>query len=123
MPVRAAGPQGTDNIDDQEILVVDVETTGLNPDAGDRVCEVGAVKLRGSGVVQTFESLINPQRPISAGAYAVNGISPAMVATAPSFPEVAQKLWEMMEGTVLVAYNAPFDRGFLVSEFRMAGFP
>src|SRR5262249_42280573 len=115
MTPRTIRSHEAEGIDDREYIVMDVETTGLSPELGDRVCEVGAVKLRGSAVVETFESLINPGRPISAGAYAVNGISPAMVADAPAFPEVAQKLWDMMEGAVLVAYNAPFDKGFLMS--------
>jgi len=102
-------------------LIVDVETTGLSPEAGDRVCEVGAVKLRGGAVVESYGSLVNPQRPISAGAYAVNQISPQMVADAPSFAEIADQFAEMMHDCVLVAYNAPFDLSFLESEFRLAG--
>ena len=70
IPTTQASPP----IDDCDFLVVDVETTGLSPEAGDRVCEIGAVKLRGGAVVDSFGSLIDPQRPISSGAYAVNGI-------------------------------------------------
>ena len=111
------------SISDADFLVVDVETTGLSADDGDRVCEVGAVKLRGGAVVETFGTLINPQRPISAGAYAVNKISPQMVAEAPTFGETAARLSDMMDDAVLVAYNAPFDLSFFSYEFRMAGFP
>jgi DNA polymerase III epsilon subunit family exonuclease len=81
------------------------------------------VKLRGGAVMETFGTLIDPQRPVSAGAYAVNRISPQMLAGAPTFSEIAEKLWNLMEGTVLVAYNAPFDVGFLSSEFRLVGYP
>ena len=111
------------HIDETDFLVVDVETTGLSSDAGDRVCEVGAVRLRGCAVLDTFGSLVDPRRPISAGAYAVNRISPQMLTSAPQFSSIAEKLWEMMQHSVLVAYNAPFDLSFIVNEFRLIGFP
>jgi DNA polymerase III epsilon subunit family exonuclease len=102
---------------------VDVETTGLSAAGGDRVCEVGAVKLRGGAVVDTFGTLVDPCRPVSSGAYAVNRISPQMLEGAPEFPAVAARLWGMMEGAILVAYNAPFDLSFLEMEFRLCAFP
>ena len=111
------------SIDEADYLVIDFETTGLSPNSGDRACEIGAVKLRGGAVMETFGTLINPERPVSAGAYAVNGISPQMLVGAPTFSEIAEKLWNMMDGTILVAYNAPFDVGFLTNEFRLAGYP
>ncbi len=111
------------HLDETDFLVVDVETTGLSPDRGDRVCEIAAVKLRGGAVVDSFSSLIDPQRPISAGAYAVNRISPQMLVGAPTFCEIAERLWSMMDGAILVAYNAPFDVSFLTSEFQLCGFP
>ncbi|MGA2623246.1 MAG: exonuclease domain-containing protein [Bacteroidota bacterium] len=111
------------HIDETDFLVVDVETTGLSPDTGDRVCEIGAIKIRGGAVVDTLSSLVNPCRPISAGAYAVNRISPAMVADAPEFHQLAERLLQMMDDSVLVAYNAPFDVSFLDSELRLAGHP
>jgi DNA polymerase III epsilon subunit family exonuclease len=110
-------------IDETDYLVIDFETTGLSPDGGDRACEVGAVRLRGGAVMDTFGTLIDPQRPLSAGAYAVNGISPRMLVGAPTFAEVAERLRTMMKGAALVAYNAPFDMGFLVNELRLAGYP
>jgi DNA polymerase III subunit epsilon len=111
------------HIDEADYLVVDVETTGLSADGGDRVCEVGAVLLRGNAVVDTFGTLVDPCRPIAAGAYAVNHISPQMLEGAPEFPAVAERLQAMMDGAVLVAYNTPFDLSFLSMEFRLAGFP
>lgn len=108
-------------MDQVDFLVVDVETTGLSAGTGDRICEVGAVKLRGGAIIDSFGSLINPERPISPGAYAVNRISPQMVAEAPVFRQVAGRLAAMMENSVLVAYNAGFDCSFLSAEFRLAG--
>ncbi len=110
-----------DHTNDADFLIVDVETTGLSAESGDRVCEVGAVKLRGGAVVETFGSLVDPRRPVSAGAYAVNGISPAMLVGAPLFPELAGRLAQLAADCAIVAYNAPFDLAFLRSEFRLAG--
>jgi len=111
------------HIDEVDYLVIDVETTGLSADKGDRVCEIGAVKLRGGAIIETFGSLIDPERPISYGAYSVNGISPEMLANAPVFSGIADKIRQMMEGSVLVAYNAPFDYSFLANEFRLLAYP
>src|ERR1051326_3455949 len=110
-------------LDDTDFLVVDVETTGLYADSGDRVCEIGAVKLRGGAVVDPLTSLIDPRRPVSPGAYSVNRISPEMLADAPVFEGIAERLWSMMEDATVVAYNARFDLSFLVSEFRLIGYP
>jgi DNA polymerase III epsilon subunit family exonuclease len=113
----------THHIDETDFVVLDVETTGLSVENSDRVCEIGAVKIRGGAVVDTFGSLINPQRPISSGAYAVNQISPKMLQSAPIFPNIIQRLTTMMKDAVLVAYNAPFDLSFINNEFRLSGYP
>lgn len=110
-------------IDDEDFTVVDVETTGLSTDRGDRVCEIGMVRIRGGAVMETFGSLVDPTVPVSAGAYAVNGISPAMLAGAPLFADVLPRVEAMLSSSVLVAYNAPFDVGFLNNEFLLAGRP
>jgi DNA polymerase-3 subunit epsilon len=110
-------------VDEVDFAIVDVETTGLSVERGDRVCEIGIVRLRGGAVIETYSSLVNPQRPISPGAYAVNGISPSMVAGAPIFAEIAGKVHETIDGAVLGAYNAPFDMSFIDYEFRIAGYP
>lgn len=109
--------------DEADFVVVDVETTGLSVENGDRVCEIGAVNVRGGAIIETFGSLIDPRRPISAGAYEVNKISPQMLYGAPIFQLIAPQFQYMIDGSVLVAYNAPFDVSFLVNEFRLAGFP
>jgi DNA polymerase III epsilon subunit family exonuclease len=110
-------------IDDADFTVVDVETTGLSTDRGDRVCEIGMVRIRGGAVMETFGTLVDPTVPVSAGAFAVNGISPAMLAGAPLFPDVLPRVAAVLEDAVLVAYNAPFDLSFLNNEFLLAGRP
>jgi DNA polymerase III epsilon subunit family exonuclease len=111
------------HIDETDFVILDVETTGLSPNTGDRVCEVAAVKIRGGAVVQSFGTLINPCRPISAGAFQVNRISPEMVQDAPKFTDIAEDFHLMLKDSVIGAYNTPFDMGFVNSEFTLAGYP
>jgi len=101
--------------------VVDVETTGLEPE--DRVIEVAAVRIRGTDEIGRFQSLVNPGVHIPPLASSISGIDDAMVAGAPPFAEVWPALDALLAGAVLVAHNAPFDLSFLGSERRRAGLP
>ncbi|MEA3337157.1 MAG: exonuclease domain-containing protein [Chloroflexota bacterium] len=98
--------------------VVDVETTGLSVNSGHRICEIAMLRYRGGEVLGTFETLVNPQRSISAGASSVNNLTDWHVASAPVFSQVAERVNEMMSDAVLVAHNAPFDLDFLANEWR-----
>jgi DNA polymerase-3 subunit epsilon len=101
--------------------VVDVETTGLNPAWGHRVCEIAVLRGRVGGPPDAFSSLVDPGRDISPGAFAVNGITQAMLRGAPAFAAVAEPLLRQLDGAVLVAHNAPFDLSFLHQELMLAG--
>jgi DNA polymerase-3 subunit epsilon len=101
-------------------VVFDVETTGLSPAYGHRICEIACLRLRDGMEQGRLDTLVDPRRPISAGAFRVNQISPDMLLEAPSFELVAQSVLEIMEDAVLVAHNAPFDLGFLAAELEMA---
>lgn len=103
------------------LVFLDVETTGLRPELGDRLIEIAVLKTRGLEEVDRFTSLINPQRPLDPGAMAVNGITPAMVAHAPTFAQIIPYLQPFLTDTIIVAHNAPFDLGFLQSEFALTG--
>ncbi|MSP14572.1 MAG: 3'-5' exonuclease [Chloroflexi bacterium] len=103
------------------LVVVDVETTGLNPRQGDRVVEVALLRSQPGSDTQSFESLVHPARLVSAGAFAVNGISNEMLQGAPAFGEIAAGLATLLDGAVLVAHNAPFDLDFLTAEFARSG--
>ena len=103
--------------------VFDVETTGLSPAYGHRVCEVGCLLIQGGEELGRFESLVDPQRPISPGAFRVNRITPEMLDGAPTFDAIAASLLQVMDGAVLVAHNAPFDLGFLAAELDIARLP
>lgn len=105
----------------KSLVVVDVETTGLSPSCNDRVCEIGAVKIKNGKIVKTFQSLVNPQCPMPYGAYCVHGISDDMLHHAPTFREIALSFEEFLEELPVAAYNAPFDIGFINNEFIIAG--
>ncbi|OHB75015.1 MAG: hypothetical protein A2Z34_10560 [Planctomycetes bacterium RBG_16_59_8] len=111
------------DIGSMTFTILDVETTGLSPAMGDRVCEIGAVKLKGGAMSGTFHSMVDPQRPISPAASAKNGITPEMLKGAPAFSAIAKDIHAFMSGTVFVAQNAQFDLDFINSEFRRAAFP
>ena len=94
--------------------IFDVETTGLYPYSGDRICEIAAIRFAlGSRKTERFHSLIDPGRPISEGAFMVNRITAQMVRGKPGIEEVLPGFLKFIEGNVLVAYNAGFDLGFL----------
>ena len=108
-------------VDDAPLAFVDVETTGLRPELGDRVCEIAILRCEGPDAVDALQQLVNPEYPIGAGAQAVNRISDAMVSDAPRFPEIAADVLELIDGAVFVAHNARFDLGFLGSELDLVG--
>ena len=105
-----------------ELAFLDVETTGLSPHIfNDRICEIAILKLYGDGKTESWQSLINPQRHISPEASAINNITDEMVADAPTFEELKDKISGLIEEAVLVCHNATFDLGFLAFEFQRCG--
>lgn len=107
--------------DTQPIVVVDTETTGVTD--SDAVCEIAAVRFEGGQEVASFSSLVNPGVPISAGASAVNGITDADVANAPTLPELAADLFAIGKGAAPCAYNAPFDRTMIHRQLQRLNCP
>jgi DNA polymerase-3 subunit epsilon len=108
-------------IDGVPIAVLDVETTGLDPTRGDRVCEIAILRSVGREPVDAYQHLIHPQRRMRPGALRVHGITDEMLAGQPTFPEVARDVLEVMEGAVLVGHNLAFDLGFIETELARAG--
>jgi len=100
---------------------LDLETTGLSPWFGDRICEVGIVLTEGKRIKGTFETLVNPGRELSPAAASTNGLTDAELATAPPFEAVADELTAHLRDAVVVCHNAQFDLQFLDSEFRRIG--
>ena len=108
-------------IDAVPLVFVDTETTGLYPGLGHRVVEVAAVRIEGWEETGRFNRLVNPQRPMSAKATEISGISDADLQEAPRFAAVADDLLALLDGAFLVAHNAAFDAGFLGLELHLAG--
>lgn len=102
-------------------VAIDVETTGLDPAEGHRVCEIALLRFLRGTVTDSLVSFVNPLRPISPGASAVNGISDRMVADAPTFAELFPGILEFLSADPQVFHNAPFDLSFLRHEARLAG--
>ena len=100
----------------EPIIVLDFETTGLYPDNGDRVIEIGAVLLRDQEIVDRFQSLVNPGFFINREIEAMTGISNAMISEAPTTAEVMEKFVKFIDTHPLVAHNASFDQLFLETE-------
>lgn len=105
------------------LLVVDTETTGMSPAAGDRLVEVARVAIADGAIGETWSSLVAPGRPIPPDASRVHGITDAMVAGAPAPAEVGRLLREACADQPLVFHNAPFDLPFLIALFREADVP
>jgi DNA polymerase III subunit epsilon len=103
-----------------EFLAVDTETNGM---AGDlcELTEVGAVLVGGGELHDTFDSLVRTERPLSRGIQRFTGITQAMVDTAPSPREVLEELRELLDGRVMVAHSARFDRRVLREAFERVG--
>lgn len=100
---------------------LDVETTGLSTAYSDRICELAILRCNGQKEAAPWQSLVNPRRPISPGATAINGITNRMVARSPVFGKIAREVLEFLEGTTLVCHNAPFDLSFLAAELENCG--
>lgn len=101
---------------EQAYVVVDLETTGgMLP--YHRITEIGAVKIRNNEVIDTFQTLVNPQRRISEEIQNLTGITNEMVKTAPLFQDVAAAFQEFSKDCIFVAHNVQFDYGFLQAEY------
>ena len=103
-------------------IVLDTETTGLYPDRGDRIVEIGCVELlerRPSG--RTFHCYLNPDRDFSPGAQEITGLTLEFLADKPRFHEIVEELLAFVDGAQLVIHNAAFDIGFLDAELARAG--
>jgi len=101
-------------------IILDTETTGLEPSEGHRIIEIGCVELidrRLSG--NHFHQYINPQREIDDGALEVHGISGEFLQDKPLFADIIGDLLEFVKGSELIIHNAPFDLGFLDSELSL----
>jgi DNA polymerase-3 subunit epsilon len=105
-------------------IVLDTETTGLNPRTGDRVIEIGCVEIFNRKLTgNNFHRYINPERDSDEAALAVHGLTTEFLRDKPRFHEIAEELREFVQGAEVIIHNAPFDLGFLNHEFERIGLP
>lgn len=105
-------------------IVLDTETTGLDPKQGHRIIEVAAIEMDGRKISdRTFHRYLNPEREIDEGAAAVHGLTLERLQNEAKFAEIAPALLEFIAGAQLIIHNAPFDIGFLNAELTLAGLP
>lgn len=115
-PAAARGRACSPSLDELTFVVVDLETTGGSSGGGDRITEIGAVTVAGGRVVDSYETLVNPERPIPTAVSRLTRITWDMVRAAPTIRDVASRVAEVLRGHVFVAHNAAFDWRFLSSE-------
>lgn len=116
-------PEMPENVDELDLTVFDTETTGLYPWQGDRIVEIAGLRVRADTRIAVFDQLINPGREVSAEAFAVNKISPAMLKDAPRIETVMPRFLDFIANSCLCSYNAEFDLSFLTNELKLAGLP
>src|SRR5256714_1504749 len=109
------------SLDEVEFVVLDTETTGLRP-GPDRVIEIAGIRLRGGEVIDSFQSLVNPNRRLPPFIVQFTGITQEMVAGAPGAEQLFPDFLQFIEGAILVGHNVGFDIGFLSYEAQLLGY-
>ena len=103
-------------------IVLDTETTGLEPSQGHKIIEIGCVEMvnrRPTG--NNYHQYLQPDREIDEGAQAVHGISNEFLSDKPRFVDIVKDFIKYIDGAELIIHNAPFDVGFIDHEFKLAG--
>ncbi len=101
-------------------IALDTETTGLEPEKGHRIIEIGCVEIIDRRLTgNNFHVYINPERDVDKGAEAVHGLTSAFLADKPVFSSIFSALKEYIDGAQLIIHNAPFDLGFLNHETKL----
>lgn len=105
-------------------IVLDTETTGLDPETGDRIVEIGGVELRNHVATgRTYHQYINPERDMPQEAFDVHGLSEDFLSDKPKFAEIAGDFLDFVDDARLVIHNASFDMKFLNAELTWASLP
>lgn len=105
-------------------IIFDTETTGFDPNSGDRIVEIGAVEVIDYlPTGKEFHSFINPERNIPAESTRIHGITNETVKDSPRFSEICGEFLDFINGGILVAHNARFDMNFLNFQMKELGFP
>jgi len=105
-------------------IVLDTETTGLDPKSGDRIIEIGCIELVGHlPTDKTLQLYINPEREVSIEATAISGLTYEFLKDKPKFADTADAFLDFIGDATLIIHNAPFDMGFLNHELLLMGRP
>jgi DNA polymerase-3 subunit epsilon len=105
-------------------IVLDTETTGINPKLGNRIIEIGCVELENRMLTgNNFHVYVNPDRESEEGALNVHGLTTEFLRDKPRFHEIVEDLRTYIQGAEVIIHNAPFDLGFLNHEFRLLNLP
>lgn len=105
-------------------IIFDTETTGFDPESGDRIVEIGCVEaVNQIPTGRSFHKYINPERDMPAGAFAIHGLSEEFLRGHPVFAEVVAEFLDFIGDAALVAHNAEFDVKFINAELKKLGFP
>jgi DNA polymerase-3 subunit epsilon len=105
-------------------IVLDTETTGINPKLGNRILEIGCVELHNRMLTgNNLHFYINPERESEEGALNVHGLTTEFLRDKPKFHEIVERLREYIQGAEVIIHNAPFDLGFLNHEFKLLNLP
>ncbi|MDY7575545.1 DNA polymerase III subunit epsilon [Actimicrobium sp. CCI2.3] len=105
-------------------IVLDTETTGLNPRSGDRIIEIGCVELMNRRLTgKNFHCYLDPERDSEEGALAVHGLTTDFLRDKPKFAAIVAELRDYISGAEVIIHNAPFDVGFLDAEFKRLDLP
>jgi DNA polymerase III epsilon subunit family exonuclease len=108
-------------LDEIEFTIFDTETTGLDPETGDRIVEIAGIRIKNQETLGVFQTLVSPGRPISEAAFRVNNITARMLEGAPAIEEALPKFLDFAKDSCLCSYNAGFDLGFINHELRLIG--
>ncbi|MBI3168122.1 MAG: WYL domain-containing protein [Chloroflexi bacterium] len=100
---------------------LDIETTGLSPWFGDRICQIAVIVTEGKRIKRTLDLLLDPERELSPSAVHVNGLDAAALKGKPRFTDAADEIAYALSDTVIVCHNAKFDIQFLDNEYRKLG--
>jgi len=105
----------------ERLIVLDTETTGIRPEEGHRIIEVGAVQISNREITSTeFHKYVQPNRPVG-DSVNIHGITDKFLINKPQFDKISDDLLSFIEGATLIIHNAPFDLGFLDNELKING--
>ena len=105
----------------ERLIVLDTETTGIRPEEGHRIIEVGAVQILNREITNTeFHKYVQPNKPVG-DSVNIHGITDKFLINKPQFDKISNDLLSFIKGATLIIHNAPFDLGFLNSELKISG--